>query len=411
VRIAIVGAGVSGNVAAHVLAPRHDVTVFEAAGYVGGHTNTIRVDDDDGSHELDTGFMVFNEERYPLFSRLLRDLGVRSKPTSMSFSVHGATSPLEYSSRALFARRRNLTDPRFLRTIGEIARINRALGGLRGADASLLLGTYLDAQGYSQHFRDWFLYPMGAAIWSSDPEQLPFFPLHFFARFFGNHRFLDIAGQPTWCVVERGARRYVEALIRPFSDRIRTSSRVHRVSRRGGRLALHSEGGGAENFDHVVMALHADDALAILEDPTETERQVLGAFRYQDNETVVHTDTSLMPKRRRAWASWNVHVPATPRARATVTYDLNILQGLSARREYLVTLNDTSRIDPAKRIKTISYWHPVYSEQAVKAQKRRAEISGVDRMSYCGAYWGFGFHEDGVESAVAVGREIEERRP
>ena len=406
-KVAVVGTGIAGNVAAYLLAGDHDITVFEQNDYVGGHTNTVRVEAADGPHDIDTGFIVFNEERYPSFVKLLRRLGVASQPSSMSFSVHSQVDGLEYSNRSLFAQRRNALVPRFWRMIADIVRFNRSSRQLLiDADDSVLLGPFLEANHYSRAFIEHFLYPMGAAIWSADPLQMRSFPARFFAQFFTNHRFLDILGQPEWRVIRGGSSKYVEKLTTTFRDRIRVSSPVTAIRRAKDHVLVTPRGAAAEKFDQVVIAAHGDQALAMLEDATPNEHEILGSFRFQENVAVLHTDTRLMPQRRQAWACWNAHVPRNPTGRVALTYDMNLLQGLTSREEYLVTLNRAEDIDPKTVLRTIRYDHPVFSQAAVFAQKRHAEISGQNRTHFCGAYWGFGFHEDGVNSALSVGRHF-----
>ena len=406
-KIAVVGTGIAGNVAAYLLAGDHDLTVFEQNDYVGGHTNTVRVDAADGSHDVDTGFIVFNDERYPNFVKLLRKLGVESQPSSMSFSVHSELDGLEYSNRSFFAQRRNAFRPGFLRMIGDIVRFNKSSRKLLlDADDSLLLGPFLADNHYSQAFVEHFLYPMGAAIWSADPLQMRAFPARFFAQFLTNHRFLDVFGQPPWRVIRGGSKKYVEKLTASFRNRVRVSTPITAIRRAKDHVLVTPRGGSPERFDEVVIAAHGDEALAMLDDATPNEREILGSFGFQENTAVLHTDTRLMPHRRRAWACWNAHVPRKPTGRVALTYDMSLLQGLKSQEEYLVTLNRTEDIDPNKVLRTIRYHHPVFSQRAVLAQKRHAEISGQNRTHFCGAYWGFGFHEDGVSSALAAMRHF-----
>jgi predicted NAD/FAD-binding protein len=407
VKIAVVGTGIAGNLAAYLLAREHDLTVFEQNDYVGGHANTVRVDAPDGPHEVDTGFIVYNDERYPNFVKLLGRLGVESQPSSMSFSVRSEVDGLEYSNRSLFAQRRNTLNPRFWRMIADIVRFNRSSRALLlAADDRVLLGPFLEENHYSSAFIEDFLYPMGAAIWSADPLKMLAFPARFFAQFFTNHRFLDVFGQPEWRVIRGGSRRYVEKLTASFRDRIRVSSRVASVRREKDHVLVTSLGGGPERFDEVIIAAHGDQALGMLADPTPDERDILGSFRFQENIAVLHTDTSLMPRRRAAWACWNAHVPLRPTGHVALTYNMNELQRLTSREQYLVTLNRSEEIDPGKVLRAIRYHHPVFSDAAVLAQKRHAVISGRNRTHFCGAYWGFGFHEDGVNSALAVARHF-----
>jgi predicted NAD/FAD-binding protein len=407
VKIAVVGTGIAGNVAAYLLSGAHDLTVFEQNDYVGGHTNTVRVEAADGTHQVDTGFIAYNDERYPNFVKLLGRLGVASQASGMSFSVRCDDDGLEYSNRSLFAQRRNALRPSFHRMIADIVRFNRSSRALLlAADDGVQLGPFLEAHRYGRTFVERFLYPMGAAIWSADPAQMAEFPARFFAQFFTNHRFLDIFGQPQWRVVQGGSSRYVDELTATFRDRIRLSTPVTSIRRTDAHVLVTPRGGAPQRFDEVVIAAHADQALAMLADPTSREREILETFRFQENVAVLHTDTRLMPTRRRAWACWNAHVPARRTGAVAVTYDMNLLQGLRTREEYLVTLNRTDAIDPKSVIRTLRYHHPVYSSAAVVAQRRHSEISGQNRTHYCGAYWGFGFHEDGVNSALSVARRF-----
>jgi predicted NAD/FAD-binding protein len=407
VKIAIVGTGIAGNVAAYLLAGAHDLTVFEKNDYVGGHSNTVRIDAEDGPHNVDTGFIVFNEERYPNFVKLLGRLGVPSQASSMSFSVRCDDSGLEYSNGSLFAQRRNMLSPRFFRMLVDIVRFNKSSRALLLAgDDSVLLGPFLKEHRYSNEFIEHFLYPMGASIWSADPLQMREFPARFFAQFFTNHRFLDILGQPQWRVIQGGSSAYVAKLAASFRDKIRLSSPVVSILRGKDHVLVTPRGGQPERFDEVVIAAHADEALAMLEDATPKEREILGAFRFQENVAVLHTDKRVMPKRRRAWACWNANVPRNATGKVSLTYDMTMLQGLRAREEYFVTLNRTEEIDPGSVLRTIRYHHPVFSRPAVLAQRRHKEISGQNRSHFCGAYWGFGFHEDGVTSGLAVARHF-----
>jgi predicted NAD/FAD-binding protein len=407
VKVAVIGTGIAGNVVSFLLEGDHQLTVFERNDYVGGHTNTVRVDAADGPHDVDTGFIVFNEERYPRFVKLLAKLGVESQASNMSFSVHSEVDGLEYSNRSLFAQRRNALRPRHWRMVADIIRFNKSSRELLlAADDRVLLGPFLQENGYSRAFIEHFLYPMGAAIWSADPLHMSEFPARFFAQFFTNHRFLDVLGQPEWRVVRGGSWKYVEKLTASFRSRIRLSTPVTSIRRQNDHVLVTPRGGSAERFDHVVVASHGDEALSMLADATLLERDILGSFRFQENVATLHTDARLMPRRRRAWACWNAHVPRRPTGRVALTYDMNLLQGLKSREEYLVTLNRVDDIDPARVVRTIRYQHPVFSRAAVAAQKRYAEISGRNRTHFCGAYWGFGFHEDGVESALSVARHF-----
>ena len=411
-RIAVVGAGVSGLVVAHLLHHRHEVTVFEAAGYAGGHTNTIRVDTPNETHDVDTGFIVFNDRNYPNFERLVARLGVAWQPSTMSFSVSDRTGDFEYSSASpngLFANRRYLVTPSFHRMIADLARFNRAareLLSLEDAANGPSLGDWLERQRFSRAFVERLIVPQASAVWSADPRQMWTFPARFLAEFFDHHGMLGLRDRPRWRTIRGGSKRYVEALIARFTGRLRLSTPVAALVRHPDHVLVRPRGGEAERFDEVVLATHSDQALGLLEDATDRERELLGAIPYQRNEAVLHTDARLLPRRRRAWASWNYHLQPEPAGHATVTYHMNRLQSLRAEREFCVTLNRTEAIDPAKVIRTIEYAHPVFTAAGVEAQRRFEEINARRRTHFCGAYWGWGFHEDGVRSAVRVAERL-----
>ncbi|OGI69716.1 MAG: FAD-dependent oxidoreductase [Candidatus Muproteobacteria bacterium RBG_16_60_9] len=403
-KIAIVGTGIAGNVAAYHLTREHDITVFEAESHIGGHSHTHDVEQDGNRYAIDTGFIVFNDWTYPRFIELLTDLGVDALDSEMSFSVKCAGTGLEYngtSLNSLFAQRRNLFRPSFWRMLRDIMRFNREAPALLAPDApDVTLGRYLRANRYSRQFVEQYLIPMGAAIWSAAPETMRQFPARYFVRFFHNHGMLSVADRPTWRVIRGGSARYVEKLTARFHDRIRRNTPVETIRRQPTHVLVKARGHEPEHFDAVFIACHSDQALRLLADPTAPERQVLGAIPYQPNEVVLHTDTSVLPRRRLAWAAWNYHIPRLPQDRVAVTYNMNILQRLLSRTPFLVTLNMTHAIDPAKIIKRLSYQHPMFTPAGVAAQQRQGEINGAERTYYCGAYWRNGFHEDGVVSAL-----------
>jgi predicted NAD/FAD-binding protein len=417
-RIAIVGAGISGLLVAHLLDREHEVTVFEAADHAGGHTNTIRVDTPYETHHVDTGFIVFNDRNYPNFERLLARLGVPWQPSTMSFSVSDGRGDFEYSgasANGLFAKRGHLVTPWFHRMVCDLARFNRAaralLGGDGGGDAGAgagagaggpSLGEWLERQRFSRPFIDRLIVPQFSAVWSADPRQMWRFPARFLAEFFDHHGMLGFRDRPRWRVVRGGSARYVEALTAPLTGRIRLSTPVRAVRRERDGVLVSPRGGEAERFDEVVLATHSDQALALLSDATAAERGALEAIPYQVNEAVLHTDVRMLPRRRNAWASWNYHWQPEPGDRATVTYHMNRLQSLAAEREFCVTLNRTEAIDPEHIIRRITYAHPVFTAEGVAAQQSFDRISGRDRVHFCGAYWGWGFHEDGVRSGLRV---------
>jgi predicted NAD/FAD-binding protein len=401
-RIAIVGTGISGLLAAHLLHREHEITVYEADSRLGGHTNTVEVETADGPLAIDTGFIVFNDRNYPRFEALLRKLDVPTQRSHMSFSVSDGDE-FEYAGtpRGLFARPSHLLSPRFLGMLRDWRRFNREapkLIGLNGSSPSL--GEWLERLDFSRDFVERLIVPQASAVWSADPEQMWSFPAAFIAEFFDNHGMFSLRGRPRWRTVSGGSRRYVEAISAPWRAQVRLEAPVRRIERLPGAVRIEAEGCESEEFDQVVVATHSDQALAVLADPSEAEREILGAIPYQRNEAVLHTDRSLLPRRRAAWSSWNFHLCEQPAGRTTVTYWMNNLQRLRTDREYLVTLNRSEAIDPAKVLRQLVYDHPVYTREGVRAQGRYAEIGGVRRTHYCGAYWGWGFHEDGVRSAL-----------
>jgi uncharacterized protein len=404
-RIAVVGSGIAGLGAAWRLSRAHEVVLFEAQDRLGGHTHTHRVVQAGREFAVDTGFIVFNRHNYPLLSGLFDELGVESQPTTMGFSVQDAASGLEYNATsldALFCQRRNLLSPRFLRMVREIMRFYRESPALlEGAEAGPTLGEYLGANGYSAMFVRDHLVPMASALWSSPAERILEFPARYLVRFMANHRMLQVEGRPEWRVVRGGSSSYLRVLERQWSVQVRLSSPVRAVRREEGAVHLRTDA-GEEAFDQVVLACHSDEALSLLADPTRDERDVLGAIEYQDNDTVLHTDARLLPRRRAAWAAWNAYVPAEPGAACTVSYCMNLLQSIESPEPFVVTLNRTEAIDPSRILARMRYRHPVYSHASVRAQALRNRINGLRRTWFAGAYWGFGFHEDGLRSGFEV---------
>jgi predicted NAD/FAD-binding protein len=412
VRIAIVGAGVSGLVAAHLLHREHEIVVYEANGYAGGHTNTIRVDTANETHHIDTGFVVMNDRNYPNFTRLLDRLGVARQPTRMSFSVKGEAHDFEYSGTpwGLFCQPGNLTSLRFQRMIYDLLRFNRALRALldgegAGSAHEESMQDFLSRHRFSRAFVERLIVPQLSAVWSADPRAAGSFPARFIAEFFANHGMLGFRDRPCWSTVTGGSARYVEALTAPFRERIRLNAPVGSVTRHADGVEIAVAGAGTERYDHVILATHSDQALRMLRDPSPQEQELLGAIAYQPNEAVLHTDSRLLPRRRFARSAWNFHLLREPKPLTTVTYWMNHLQRLRADRDFCVTLNRTEAIDPAKIIRTITYSHPMYTPRGVAAQARHASISNLSsRTHFCGAYWGWGFHEDGVVSALRACR-------
>jgi predicted NAD/FAD-binding protein len=414
-KIAIIGTGISGLTAAYLLNRKHDITVYEAGDTIGGHTATVDVEMPNGEKlAIDTGFIVYNEWTYPGFIQLLSQLGIKGQKTEMSFSVHDDCSGLEYGGNnlnTLFTQRVNLLKPSFLRMVRDILRFNKA--SIADLESGLLpehltLGDYLQKNNYSKEFIAHYLVPMGAAIWSASTNVMLTFPLLFFVRFLKNHGLLSISDRPQWYVIPGGSREYLKPLTSRYSDRIRVATPVTGITR-------HSEGvtlttvHGKEYFDAVVIASHSDQALAMLQDPSAAETEILSAIPYQSNDVVLHTDTRLLPVHRRAWSSWNYHLTAENQPHAVLTYDMNILQGLQSAYTFCVTLNNTSAIEPSKILRQFSYSHPVFTLDGMQAQARWQEINGINRTWFCGAYWRNGFHEDGVQSALRVAQAFGEK--
>lgn len=415
-KIAVVGTGISGLVCAHLLSREHDVTVFEANDYIGGHTATKRVKAEGKEWDIDTGFIVFNDRTYPNFIELLTQLGLSGQETEMSFSVKNVISGLEYNGHnlnTLFAQRANLFNTKFLSLISEILRFNKQCKEMWSVehsddhidlDVDGTLGDFLYRNEYSSYFSEHYILPMGAAIWSSSLQDMKAFPLHFFIRFFHNHGLLDIANRPQWYVVPNGSHSYIKPLIATFKDKIHLNSPVTSVTRNPRGVTLEINGEDKHDFDEVVLACHSDQSLAMLSDITTAEKIVLSKLTYQENEVVMHTDESLLPLQKRAWAAWNYHLDTGNKNNpSSVTYNMNILQGLETKETtFCVTLNNSPLIHKDKILGSYKYDHPVFNTDTIEAQARREEICGRHHTHFAGAYWYNGFHEDGVRSALDV---------
>ncbi|NNN08115.1 MAG: NAD(P)-binding protein [Acidimicrobiaceae bacterium] len=407
-RIAIVGSGVSGLVCAHLLRSHHDVTLFEADERAGGHAHTVTTQIDGVTHAIDTGFIVYNERNYPILTRLFAELGVVTRPSEMSFAMADDEHDIEWcgsSLRAIFAQGRNLVRPPFWRMLVDIVRFNRSarLVLKEPENFGYTLEEFLARDHYSKEFIEWYLVPMGAAIWSADPLEFLRFPAAAFIRFFDNHGLLGVRNRPQWRTVVGGSVQYVNAITKSLGAGLRLATPVISLARLSDGVAVRTAE-ATEAFDHVIIATHSDQALALLESPTSAEREILSAMKYRSNDATLHTDERMMPRRERARASWNwrrrdVSAP-------TLTYDLTRLEGLSASRRVYLTLNECDAVDPDHVLASMTYWHPVFDSSAMSAQRRHAEISGRDAISYVGAYWGYGFHEDGARSAVEVCRSL-----
>jgi uncharacterized protein len=413
-RIAIVGTGIAGLGAAWLLQRRHELVVYEAATRVGGHSHTVDVPWQGGSLAVDSGFIVYNEPNYPNLSRLFATLGVATHESDMSFGVSIDGGRFEYagsSARALLAQQTNLLRPAFQRMLFDVLRFNR--DGLRFLEAPcegvVTLGDFLERGRYGETFRRCYLLPMAAAIWSASLKGMTGYPAQSFLRFFANHGLLSVNGQLPWRTVTGGSRRYVEKLTRPFAHRIRRATPAAAVRRTGYGVEVIDGRGGRESFDHVVLACHADQALALIERPTPSERSVLAGFRYLANRAVLHRDPTLMPRRKGVWSSWNYlsyGSGSDDDAGVAVTYWLNRLQGIDPECLLLQTLNPRREPDPSTVIAEFSYEHPQYTLATLAAQRRRGEIQGRDRLWFCGAHWGYGFHEDGLRSGFEVAAEL-----
>lgn len=424
-KVAIIGSGISGLSCAWMLSqrvPTCDITLFEANATLGGHTATVDIKLGQRDYAIDTGFIVYNQKTYPLFIALLDQLGIKGQPTEMSFSVHNPESRLEYNGHTLntlFAQRSNFFKPRFWRFILEILRFNRLCKQRlqQPKNQQETLADLLRENGFSDYFALHYVLPMGAAIWSSSLDDMNKFPLSMFLRFFDNHGLLDVANRPQWMVVPGGSREYIRRMQQqlPASVKLLTSTPVSAVIRSENSVIVESSR-GTETFDQVIFACHSDQALKLLQSPTLNEKQVLGSLPYQSNSVILHTDISQLPNNRRAWASWNYLLPKgvgnslaqtdaaanIRQCKASVTYNMNILQGIESDETFCVSLNPMTQIDESKILFRAEYWHPVLNLESFKAQQQRSLINGQNRSWFCGAYWHNGFHEDGVRSAAEV---------
>lgn len=410
--IAVIGSGISGLTTTLLLQEKYNVTLFEQQDYLGGHTNTEDIKLDDQTFPVNTGFIVFNDWTYPNFIRLMDYLGVASEDSEMSFSVRCNRSGLEYngaSLNSLFCQRKNLISPRFWRMIKDIMRFNKqSIGDYHQGvlESGVTLGEYLAANHYGEEFCRYYIIPMGSAIWSASESDMMQFPAAFFVRFFHHHGLLSIDNRPQWRVISGGSRSYVETMKSHFNGPVHINHAIESVHRDERGVTLIDSAGGTHEFDAVVFACHSDQALALLDQPTEDERSVLEAIPYQDNSVILHTDTRLLPRNQRGWAAWNYMIPDQPNLPVTVTYNMNILQNFNSDTTFCVSLNQDNYIDPGKILRRFNYSHPGFTLDGIAAQERHHEINGQQHTFYCGAYWFNGFHEDGVNSAIRVAKSL-----
>lgn len=398
-KVAVIGSGISGNTLAYLLNKNHDVTLYEKEKRIGGHSHTHSIVINNRKINVDTGFIVFNKKTYPLFTSLLDNLGVKYENSNMSFSVFSKKNNFEYngtSLNSLFSQRKNILNFKFIRMIFEILRFNKEAIKLKSK--TILLNQYLKKNNYSEYFCDNYILPMGAAIWSSDIKTILNFPAHFFISFFKNHGMLSINDRPQWLTIKGGSQEYVKKLTSYFENKIRLNSKIKSVVRNKDYIEI-EDNQSKEKYDYVFFACHSNEVLEILEKPTTNEVEILKALPYQQNNVILHTDSTVMPKNKLSWAAWNYNIDSQKESPVTLTYNMNILQNIKSKDDLLVTLNPKNPIPKEKIIKKLKYGHPKFSKESIFAQKNNKKISGKNRSFYAGAYWGKGFHEDGVKSA------------
>ena len=404
-KIAIIGSGISGLTSAYILSKKHEVYLFEKNDYIGGHTHTHEIKENTNNINVDSGFIVYNENTYPNFIKLLDILNIERQHTEMGFSVKSNSQDFEYagnSINSIFSQRKNIFKPSFLKMVYDILKFNyQSKRDIKKISTNITLEQYLDSSSYSKEFIDKYIIPMGAAIWSTSPELMLQVPAVFFIRFFKNHGLLDITNRPQWWVIKNGSNQYVKEIIKPFKENIKLNTKISSIKRKNNGAEV-SYGDNKEFFDSVIIATHSDQALLLIDDLTDKENDILGKIKYQKNTALLHTDTSILPNRKIAWSSWNYLINHNQEKIVTLTYNMNILQTLKSNKTYCVTINDSTNIDKSKILKEIKYSHPLFTIDSVDAQKRKDEICGKNDTYFCGAYWGYGFHEDGVNSALDV---------
>jgi len=404
-KIAVIGSGISGLTSAFLLSKKHEVFLYEKNDYIGGHTHTHEIYENDKKINVDSGFIVYNENTYPNFMKLLDILKIESQHTTMGFSVKSDSNDFEYagnSIHSIFAQKSNIFRPSFLKMIYQILRFNKiSKNEYNNIDENVTLNDYLLKFSFSEKFVNHYIIPMGAAIWSTSPKKMLNMPAKFFIRFFQNHGLLKVINRPQWWVIKNGSKQYVKKIIKPFENNIVLNCKINSISRSNEKVTIKFDK-SEKIFDAVVIATHSDQALELLSDSTDAENQILGSIKYQKNSALIHTDKSILPKRKIAWSSWNYLLNESSDNLVTLTYNMNILQTLKSKKVYCVTLNNTTSIDESKIIKKIIYHHPLFDLESVKAQNQKNKICGSNNTYFCGAYWGYGFHEDGVNSALDV---------
>lgn len=412
-KIAIVGTGIAGMGCGHFIQNRADITFYEKNDYVGGHTNTITVDEDGRPVYIDTGFMVFNHETYPNLTKLFKDLNVDTFKTSMSFSVQYMPDKLEYCGsglNGLFAQRKNIFSLRHIKMLKQIARFNAESIKIKDdpAYANHSLKQYIEEKGFGDDMLWRYLVPMSAAVWSTPMDKMTDFPAQTLIRFFYNHGFLGLNTQHQWYTVTKGSKSYRDIIMAPFKDKVRVNDPVVKVQRKNGKAVVITKSGATEEYDKVIIASHGDQALGMLAEPTADEQRLLQYFKYQTNIATLHTDDAVMPKNKRVWSSWNYRVEEKQgKTYASTIYWMNSLQNVSKKKNYYVSINDPGSVDEKKIIKTIEYEHPLFDVNAVKAQAELSKLNQTGPVYFCGSYFKYGFHEDALKSAVELCETIQ----
>ena len=411
--IAIIGSGVSGLTAAYLLSKKHHVSVFEKESKIGGHTATVDIEKSGKSYAIDTCFIVFNDKTYPYYLALLDEINIGKQATEMSFSVHNCHTGLEYNGHnlnTLFAQRVNIFKPRFWMLVKEILRFNKMCKRIYEDNVykpGLTLGQFLAENKFNAFFAEHYILPMGAAIWSSSLTQMEGFEFRFFVRFFHHHGLLNIKDRPQWYVIPKGSRSYLAPLSAPFKHNITLNAEIESITRYNNKAQINFANAPQQEFDEIVIACHSDQALALLNDATTDEQAILSSMPYSKNSVILHTDKRLLPDRETAWASWNYQLSQDRNKAASVTYNMNILQGLESEHTFCVTLNQKEDIDPNSILGEFTYYHPIFSADSIEAQNKRSQICGKKHTHFAGAYWHNGFHEDGVRSGVEVAERFE----